>query len=288
MSLTSYALTLLKLAFALAGFLLVAYYGARDKRIVGVLLTFPLLNGIALLSSPDPIIVALANYPLVIINIILFWDILSAVQWVPQEGTELRSPFLLIMRVLLWGFAWATGAYFIMVIQDYVPTGPIWFLAYTGIATVTICVLWQKPNRADPSGDKAPRFWFDWGTRVVLFVLVFLCLAYAAQHASDQKWVGMAGAFPLPGIFAIASLSVTTRAEQLTSIRDTVLLGPILVVPFTWLFGHFVVQLPPGVLGVSIGIAGLLVAWLISFGLVIGVVSLVERWLDPPHGDRCG
>jgi hypothetical protein len=280
--LTLYTLTLVKLVLALTGFLLVTYYGERDKRIVGVLLTFPLLNGVALLSSPDPIKVASAIYPLVIFNSLLFWTILSAVRWLPPQWIELRSSVLLITRVLLWGAAWAVGACSLMEIQEDLPTGPIWFVAYSGIAMAVIHVLWERPNRREnPSGDRAPRFWFDWGTRVALFVIVFLGLAYTVQNASDQRWVGMAGAFPLPGIFAIASLSVTTKSEQLISIRDTVLLGPVLVIPFTWVFGHFVNQLPPGLAGASIGIAALLVAWFISFGLVIWIVPLIERWLDP-------
>jgi uncharacterized membrane protein (GlpM family) len=214
----------------------------------------------------------------------LFWTILSAVQWVPPKGIALRSSILLITRVLLWGVAWAFGGYFLISIQEHVPAGPIWFFAYSGIVVVTSRVLWEQPNKAEnPSGDKAPRFWFDWGTRVTLFVIVFLCLAYTVQNASDQKWVGMAGAFPLPGIFAIASLSVTAKARQLTPIRDTVLMGPVLVIPFTWIFGHLVVQLPAGILGVSLGIAALVAAWLISFGLVIWLVPVVEGWLDPPH-----
>ena len=41
----------IKLLLAVAAFVLIGWFGARDKRIGGVLLTFPLLNGIAMLTG---------------------------------------------------------------------------------------------------------------------------------------------------------------------------------------------------------------------------------------------
>ena len=47
-----------KLALGISAFVLVTWLGLRDKRIGGVLLTFPLLNGIAMLTGVDPIGIA--------------------------------------------------------------------------------------------------------------------------------------------------------------------------------------------------------------------------------------
>src|SRR5689334_13534857 len=58
----------IKLPLALLVFLLVAYVGTVSKRVAGVLLTFPILNGIAIIASDDPVKVADAIYPLVIFN----------------------------------------------------------------------------------------------------------------------------------------------------------------------------------------------------------------------------
>ena len=52
----------------LAVFLVIAYAGTVSRRIAGVLLTFPILNGIAIVASPQPVVVADAIYPLVIFN----------------------------------------------------------------------------------------------------------------------------------------------------------------------------------------------------------------------------
>jgi hypothetical protein len=273
--------TSIKLVLALAGFLLVARYGSRDKRIVGVLLTFPLLNGMALLTSPDPMRVASVIYPLVIFNSILFWVAVSSVQWVPPNGSALPRHFLLMLRVIAWGVTWGFIGYLITENHDKIPSGPIWFSACGAIVVAIMFALWRQPGKDKTvTAESSWRHWVDWSVRVALFVLAFLCLAYVAQNASDQKWVGMAGAFPLPGIFAIASLSVTSRADQLKPIRDTVLLGPMLVIPFTWLFGHLVLLLPAGYLGTIIGIGALVAAWTISFAVVVWVVPILERRLD--------
>ena len=62
----------------------------------------------------------------------------------------------------------------------------------------------------------------------------------------------MASALPLPGFFALAALM--DDAEQprdpaartkLLPIRDTLFVGPLLVIPFNWTFAHALVALPP-------------------------------------------
>ena len=68
---------LIKLPLALLVFLLVAYAGTVSKRVAGVLLTFPILNGIAIIASDDPVTVADAIYPLVIFNCVLFAIVIS-------------------------------------------------------------------------------------------------------------------------------------------------------------------------------------------------------------------
>src|SRR6185436_16700670 len=77
--------------------------------------------------------------------------------------------------------------------------------------------------------------------RIVLFALAYGCLFFVSRAALDQKWVGMASALPLPGLFALAALTDDTAAAeraQLLSMRDTVFLGPLLVIPFNWAFSH--------------------------------------------------
>src|SRR5262245_41486703 len=85
--------------------------------------------------------------------------------------------------------------------------------------------------------------------RIALFVLTYACLFFAARAAADQKWVGTASALPLPGLFALAALidDAETRGVSmavLRPIRDTLFLGPLLVIPFNWMFSHALLALP--------------------------------------------
>src|SRR4051812_9207757 len=67
----------IKLPLALAVFVVIAYAGTASKHIAGVLFTFPILNGIAIIASDQPIVVADAIYPLVIFNCVLFAALIS-------------------------------------------------------------------------------------------------------------------------------------------------------------------------------------------------------------------
>lgn len=94
----------------------------------------------------------------------------------------------------------------------------------------------------------------------------------------------MASALPLPGLFALATLSVTSGEGQLTPIRDGVLLGPLLVVPFNLSFAEVIAVLPIGPTGAVIGILALVLAWSVALLSVIRLLPLLEQYLDarPP------
>src|ERR1041384_4972461 len=103
---------LIKLPLALLVFLLVAYVGTVSKRVAGVLLTFPILNGIAIIASGDPVAVADAIYPLVIFNCVLFAIVISFAHSLPPVDALPRRSRLLV-RVIVWAAAWLAGAYLI-------------------------------------------------------------------------------------------------------------------------------------------------------------------------------
>ncbi len=100
---------LIKLPLALAVFLLIAYAGSASRRAAGVLLTFPILNGIAVIAGADPIIVADAIYPLVIFNCVLFALLISFPRLLPVGA--LPHWIALLIRVLVWSALWFAGAY---------------------------------------------------------------------------------------------------------------------------------------------------------------------------------
>jgi hypothetical protein len=94
-------------------------------------------------------------------------------------------------------------------------------------------------------GRKAVRFWNNASGyfRIGLFILCCLVL-FAAAEIFPSKWVGMFSALPLPGLFAIAMLSVVSAPDDYKPMRDTVLIGALAVNIFNWLFAHLFIRLP--------------------------------------------
>ena len=251
----------LKLPLALGVFLLIAYAGTVSKRIAGVLLTFPILNGIAVIASNDPVVVANAIYPLVIFNCVLFAAVISWPQSLPPVRAASRWTRLLV-RVAVWSIAWLAGAFIITHFRDAIGGAGLLLIAATIFALAFMRVCWSdRPARfeasagaAGPPAHHLPRFIAFWTHgpgpwRIVFFAITYGCLFWVARAALDQKWVGMASTLPLSGFFALATLMDTdeVRSARLTLLpmRDTVFLGPLLVIPFNWMFSHALLALPP-------------------------------------------
>ena len=279
------ALDLIKLALGLAAFVFIVVVGSRNKRIAGVLLTFPTLNAVALLTSPDPFRVADAIALLVVFNTLLFWAAVMTLRWVPPRPERLAPLTVLICRVLVWTAVWCAAAYWLTDNRDRFPSEAILFWLTLVVAIGAALMLWRQPpplqqKPAMPTTISGP---LNWTVRIVLFVAVYAALLYAARHASDQKWTGMASALPIIGFFGLAYLSTQNTEAQLQPIRDTVLLGPLLVIPFNWSLASVIMATPPGPLG-AFHIAELLAAWAIALALVFTVVPAIENFMDRRAG----
>src|SRR5689334_13720498 len=109
---------LVKLPLALLVFLLIAWAGTISQRIAGVLFTFPILNGVAIIASPDPVRVAEAIYPLVIFNCVLFAAIISFPRMLPPVGATVPPGAALFVRVVTWSVAWIAGAFLLTRFRD--------------------------------------------------------------------------------------------------------------------------------------------------------------------------
>ena len=277
----------LKLPLALLVFLVISYAGTTDRRIAGVLFTFPILNGVAIVASPQPIVVADAIYPLVIFNCALFALVISFPRVLPPVGRLPRGAKLFV-RVALWSLAWFAGAWLITDFRAAIPSAGFLFIASLIFAILFVLLLWTKT----PQATEAPRanslsahwsrfisFWANSTglARIAFFVLAYACLSFAARVALDEKWVGMASALPLPGFFALATL-IDDAEEQpaslpaLQQIRDMLFLGPLLVIPFNWALAHALVALPPDANAARY--LALFALWTIA---ALGVVWLVPR-----------
>ena len=131
----------LKLPLALLVFLVIAYAGTTDRRIAGVLFTFPILNGVAIIASPQPIVVADAIYPLVIFNCALFALVISFPQALPPVG-HLPRGVRLVARVALWSLVWLAGAYLVTDFRAAIPGALVLFVASLIFAILFMLAFW--------------------------------------------------------------------------------------------------------------------------------------------------
>ena len=278
----------LKLPLALAVFLVIAYAGTTDKRIAGVLFTFPILNGIAIIASGEPVVVADAIYPLVIFNCVLFAAVISYPRALPPVAALPRS-VRLFTRVAAWSLAWFAGAWLITDFRAAIPGAAGLFIGTTILAMVFMMLCWTEAGSNDQSRIslrfiRATGFISFWANatglaRIACFIAAYACLFFAARVALDEKWVGMASALPLPGFFALAMLLETE--SDVRPIRDTLFLGPILVIPFNWAFSHALVSALPSEWTLARYLL-LLALWTIAALAVLTLVPRLERRLDRP------
>jgi hypothetical protein len=282
---------LTKLPLALLVFLLIAYAGTVSKRIAGVLLTFPILNGIAIVASPQPVVVADAIYPLVIFNCVLFALVISFPSALPPVRALPRT-LRLFARVTAWSIVWAAGAYLLTDFRAAIPGAGVLLASSAVLMILFIAFCWSRGVPAERAGpmDRAPhwrRFIAFWGNRIgagriAFFVLAYACLFFVSRTALDEKWVGMASALPLPGFFAVAALTDdaehASSAQSLLPMRDTLFLGPLLVIPFNWAFSDVMLALPSAA---SVSRYALLFAfWAVAALAVVMLVPRLAAYLD--------
>ena len=273
---------LVKLPLALLVFLLVAYAGTVSKRVAGVLFTFPILNGIAIIASDEPTVVADAIYPLVIFNCVLFAALITYPRILPPVGALPRWGRL-FARVIAWALAWLAGAAIVTHFRSAISGGGVLLTGAAIFAIAFMAFAWSRGVPADAAPrNHVTRFIAFWNTstglwRVAFFVVTYACLFWASRAADDQKWVGMASALPLPGFFALAVLidDIEERSAAMTAltpIRDTLFLGPLLVIPFNWTLSHALLSvLPPD---------GVVARYLLLFAMWTAA-ALAVLWLVP-------
>jgi len=282
----------IKLVLGLAAFLVVGYVGkAHDKRIAGALLTFPILNGIGMLTGAAPLAIAQSIYPLVIFNSLLFYVAISVGDAWPRFAPATPPNQKLVVRLVVWTAIWLAGASALTLLHDRLPGALALFVIALVIAIPLMLGFWTGPS-VEWLGVRrghVREFLALWSTseaaeRIALFLVCF-ALVLVAAYCLESKWVGMASALPLPGLFVLATLSVIEPPKHLYPIRDTVLLGPFLVIPFNWLLARAVLALPSDpLLHAATGTVVTVLFWAVAAAVVIyGVPALAAR-LDRSRG----
>ena len=277
-----------RLLLGLVAFVLIGWLGARDKRIGGVLFTFPLLNGIAMLTGADPLGIAGTIYLVVVWNGGFFLLLMEWLELLPPLPRSLHREAKIIIRIVVWMALWAVGATALAALRDAL-SFPGWlFLMQLVAAGLWIARCWRaSPPAAAPGAISFRLMWLNrsGALRLACFVAVFLLLLGIAAITPDARWIGWASAVPLPGIFALATLSVTQARDDLKSLGDTVLLGPLLVIPFNWLLSRAIIDLRLQAAGPKAEIVTVVAFWAVAAGFVFALVPMFARWRD---GRRAG
>lgn len=276
----------IKLLVGLSAFVVIGWYGARDKRIGGVLLTFPLLTGIAMLTGADPLGIAGTVYPVVIWNSALFLVVMVGYDYLPPLPAWWDDEARLVARVVVWMALWAVGAAVFALLRERLSfAGPL-FLIQLLFAALYVWRLWRAPLA--PSFPTFGEMWFNWrgAVRAAFFVVAFLILLGIAHFNQDARWVGWASGLPLPGAFAVAMLSVAGDKKDLLSLGDTVLLGPLLVIPFTWLLSHAILHLRLAGAGGVAEMATVVLFWIGAGAIAFVLVPRFASWRDGVRSKR--
>jgi len=293
-------IALLKLILGLAVFAALGYVGKLyDKRIAGVLLTFPILNGIGILTGSDPLAVADSIYAVVVFNGLVLFLMISLCDVVPPLAAAPPN-IKLVARLIVWIAIWGVGAPVVVLWREHLPNAAGLILIQCGVAIAALILLWKPKRQANAECDSRGTpglphhlrallaFWSNRSglLRMALFAASFGLLLFAA-YAYESKWVGMFSALPVPGLFAVATLSVIEKKEYFERMRDTVLLGPFSVIAFNWLFAQVVFRLPPGAFErTALGIAAMIVFLLADAIFIFWSTPLLVRFFDRAFAAR--
>jgi len=278
-----------KLILSIATFAVLGYLGsAHDKRIAGVLLTFPILNGIGILTAHDPHAAANSVYAVVVFNGLLLCVAISFYRMLPPLPKGASPHLQLIARVATWTALWGAGAVAIVLWRDALPGAAALLLVTLVIAAISTALVWKPAQKrtltsaSEPSNRAHMRafvsFWANGAGLVRLGLFAFCCiLLLVAANVFESKWVGMFSALPLPGLFAVATLSTLDTQNELILMRDTVLWGPVTVVAFNWSFAELVTRVPVGATG---GLFALVLLLALDAALIFWAVPGLSATLD--------
>ena len=183
-------LALLKLAVGVIAFVLIGWIGARDKRLGGALLTFPLLNGIATLTGLDPGSIAATVYLVIMWNSALFLLTIYHHQIMPPIPANVDIEAKIFIRVTVWAALWAAGAWVLVYLRDDLPSGRWLFVFQLLAVACSVKYLWRAPLPQSTQTFRA--LWFNSRglIRVLCFIGAFGILLFVAHVSRDARSVG--------------------------------------------------------------------------------------------------
>ena len=276
-----------------------------NPRAAGMMLTFPALNGLGLLTaeSHDLHLMTRAMLPMVALNGLLCATYIIAQRQLrsrlPRLSPQVKVWTVLGGCVVLWG---GMALWVAPVVQAYLVSSPqimAFLCAYAvGSGLLTARLLWSPVHE---HGRRRQCVWdvlrANAGRVGGMFILLVLVMLVARSGA--DAWAGRLSALPLLPFYSLLMLSSPRLPPHLAVARldhvgSTVLLGPVVAMTFVWVFARYLGVLPLPQRATSslvAGVLGLLILWglcgLTIWGILRGV-CLLERRTRQGDGSTAG
>jgi hypothetical protein len=252
-----------------------------NPRAVGMMLTFPALNGVVLLTVTDKVVSEMVAgiFPLMFFN-----GLLAAIFIGLNRILAGRQGLAIAVCLLMW-FA-------IAALLEWQVVWPYrWELAVVAAVLIFISAAWAYltlrqsavPVPAPLEGQEGlPKFLRDRGPRIALFFVSFLIVSLVAFVLTDaHSLVGRLSALPLVPLFVL-HWAVNARRIDLAELRVAALLGPVTAMGFLFAFSLTlsVIRTDAGVLHSwywPIGLAALLIEWELTRRAIIALSRLTYR-----------
>jgi hypothetical protein len=264
---------------------------SNNPRIAGMMLTFPALNGLGLLTaqSYDLHLMARAMLPMIALNGLLCATYITAQRQLlgrlPHLSPKVTVWTLLGACVVLWG---GMALWVAPLVEPYLVSARqvmAFICAYAvGSVPLTACLLWSPVHE---HGRRWQSFWSvlraNAGRVGGMFILLVLVMLVA--HGRAEAWAGRLSALPLLPFYSLLMLSPTRMHRQLEVARlehvgSTVLLGPVVAIVFVWIFAQYLnaLSLLRGTArSVAAAVLGLLILWSVCGLMIWGILRGVRR-----------
>ncbi len=264
---------------------------SSNPRVAGMMLTFPALNGLGLLTaqSYDHHLMARAMLPMIALNGLLCAMYITAQHQLlgrlPHLSPRVTVWTLLGACVVLWG---GMALWVAPLVEPYLVSARqvmVFICLYAvGSAPLTAHLLWAPVHQ---NGHGWRSFWSvlranPWrvGGMFILLLLVML-----VAHGRAEAWAGRLSAVPLLPLYSLLMLSPTRVHRQpevarLEHVGSTVLLGPVVAMAFVWIFTQYLnalSSLQSAASALAAGVLGLLILWSMCGLMIWGILRSVRR-----------
>ena len=258
-----------------------------DTRIAGMMLTFPVLNGMSLMMTPRPQKreMAAAMLPVIALNGLLAHAFIAVVDQMGAAATVRAAPWLPWALVAAGMAVWLAGCLFL----SRLGAAAQWRLLAVWLAASVLLAIWwwpgcqTTPSAAipDPVTVLSRNAW-----RIGLFAATLGgLLALADVGGTRHGWLGRLGAFPILPLFSLAIIASAPGAiaDRMADLRAPILIGLILAMALAWIYSGALERIEQRLRAGSwqragVSVTALIAGWIAVAAMMVAAVAAADRW----------